>query len=114
MVSIVAGRRDRRIRIEQPLKQRTDRGAETVTWVPYGPKAWAEIAPLRGNESIEAQALQARFDTTIRTLFIEGVRTEMRIVATDTGQIYDIRHVAEIGRRDGLEIQCTAREDDEV
>jgi len=82
-------------------------------WLPFA-SAWAEIAPLRGREGIEANALQARFDTIVRTLWIDGVTTAMRIVATGSGQVYDIRHIAEIGRRDGLEMQCTAREGDTV
>lgn len=112
MVSVPVGRRDRRIRIQQPLTQRTARGDETVNWIPFA-RLWAEIVPLRGTESVEAQALQARFDTIIRTLWCAGVTTDMRIVGPG-GQVYDIRNIAEIGRRDGLEMQCAAREGDEV
>lgn len=112
MVSIPAGRRDRRIRIEQPVNTPSDRGGSTVSWTLFA-KRWAEIVPLRGREAIEAQALQARFDTVIRFLRLDGLTTAMRIV-DGNGQIYDIRHIAEIGRRDGHECQCSAREGDEV
>ena len=113
MAMVPAGRRDRRIRIEQKTTETLPDGTVRDTGWLLVRKMWAEIVPLRGREAIEAQAEQARFDTIIRTLWVEGITTDMRIVGPDR-QVYDIVHIAPLGTRRGLDMQCNARQGDEV
>jgi SPP1 family predicted phage head-tail adaptor len=68
---------------------------------------WAEKTDLRGREFFSAQAINAEIETRFRLRWRTGLTPENRLVCD--GRDYEILSVAEIGRREGLELMCKAR-----
>lgn len=96
-----AGRLDRRISIQAPTEVRDEYGGSTTTWDELR-EVWAAYIPLRGQELFAAQQVTPEAQVKFRTIWYDGVDERMRIVFE--GKNYGIEYVAEIGRRDGLEI----------
>lgn len=96
-----AGQLDRLITIEQPVDVQGVAGGATETWSTFQ-QVWSQVLPLRGREYFAAQQVNAEVDATFRIRWIAGVTPKMRI---DYGGVkYDIQHIAEIGRREGLDL----------
>lgn len=98
------GKRDRLIRIEQAVRERTSTGAfRVVEWVPFAMNVWAEVRALRGVESQMAQQLAAKVDTVFDIDFLAALSLQpnpsetLRLVCD--GRIHDIQFVQEMGRR---------------
>ncbi|OGR95736.1 MAG: hypothetical protein A2V88_15960 [Elusimicrobia bacterium RBG_16_66_12] len=111
-----AGNLDRRIRFERATEaQDPDSGAPILTWDPPAASydCAAEVRPLRGQEYFAAQQFAAKADTLFRIRWPRGFETlpepDESVRLMYDGRIYNIQHVAEIGRREGLEILATAR-----
>lgn len=108
-----AGKLDRRIRIERATETRsaTD-GSVSLEWVLLA-ETWARVEPLSGREFFEAQQWAAKADTrfTVRWSSALGELVTpdetCRIVYEE--RAYNIRSVAELGRRIGLVIIAEAR-----
>ena len=101
-----AGRLDRLVTLQHRVLTRdTATGEEVVTYTTYA-TVWAGKRDLRGSERYAAQ--QVNSDTTTAW----QIRHRTDVVATDVlgydGLQYNITGIAEIGRRDGLELQATA------
>ena len=96
-----AGRMDRRITIEEIVESRDSYGAVIKTWALFA-TVWAEVRPVRSRELIASAKVTAEFDTVFRCRWLDGVLPSMRVV--HDGAAYDVTGIAEIGRRDGLEI----------
>ena len=96
-----AGELDRLIVIETPTEGQDDYSARTLTWATFA-TVWAKVSPVRGRETVAADRALAQADTVFRVYWLSGVTTKMRV--SYDGQYYDIQHVAEIGRREGLDI----------
>jgi SPP1 family predicted phage head-tail adaptor len=98
---IQAGKLDRRITIQERTVTRDSAGGETVTWVDRA-TVWASKNDVSGRDQLLANQMAAtglvRFWIRHRS---DVVGTD-RIVYDDTA--YDIQHIAEIGRREGLDI----------
>jgi SPP1 family predicted phage head-tail adaptor len=62
-------------------------GGTIYTWSTFA-TVWAKVSPLKGREMIAAQAAQSEVTTRIKTRWISGVTTGMRIVYD--GQNFDI------------------------
>lgn len=109
MVSIAAGRLDRRITIQARSVTQDSFGAEIATWAD-DTTVWAEVRPIRGSERWAAMEVTADLPMkfTIRWRN-EPSTVDNRIVYG--GRIYDIQSVNEIGRRVGWEIHAMARQD---
>lgn len=103
---IPAGPLDRYVTIEQKTKTRDAYGAEIETWTTFA-QVWASKRDIRGREYFAAQQVNAETDTVWRIRWIAGVKAEMRI--NWNGTLYDIQDIAEIGRREGLEIMARVR-----
>jgi SPP1 family predicted phage head-tail adaptor len=101
-----AGAMDRRIRIEQATTSADGYGQPIETWSLLA-EVWAEVAPLRGRELWAAQQVNAELTTRFRIRYRSDVTEKMRIICEGTE--YDIESIAEIGRREGLEIMATAK-----
>lgn len=95
---------DRRITIEQRTDTRNGIGEAVATWLTLA-SVWAERVPLRGKELFAAQQVVPEVEHKYRLRWRSDITESMRIV--DDGVTYGIQHIAEIGRRRGLEI--TAR-----
>lgn len=104
---LAAGKMDRRILIESRSVARSASGEETETWSTFA-TVWARFQPMTGREFYSAGGSQnvpaetARF--TVR--YLDGVTAQHRIV--HGSKTWNIRNVAEIGRREGLEITAEA------
>ena len=96
-----AGNLDRRITIENLTSTVDSHGGETQTWSTLA-AVWAEVIPLSGDEAIiAAQSIPgARIKFRIR--WRSDVTETARVIYE--GRNYDIAYIAEIGRREGLEL----------
>jgi SPP1 family predicted phage head-tail adaptor len=109
---MLAGNLDRRVRVERATETQSPiDGSVTLAWV-LDREVWGQVEPLSGRELFEAQQWVAKVDTriTIRRPPIGTTVTpdEMTRLVYD-GRTYDIKHVAELGRHDGLQILAEAR-----
>lgn len=96
---------DRRVRLEARSVTRDAAGGEVETWALVA-DLWAGIYPVRGQERYAAGAEQAERDARIRIRWRPGVGASQRIVYE--GRHWDIRAVIEVGRREGLDLICSA------
>lgn len=102
---IAAGKLDRRVTIEQPSVAADAYGGQVTTWTTFK-VAWAEVRPIRGAERFEAMAQRAARFEVFRIRYLSGVTPKMRIVWD--GRVYNIRNIAEVGRREGLDLMAEA------
>lgn len=96
-----AGDLDRKIVIQTVTESRSGSGAVTDSWSAFA-TVWAKVRPLSGREYLAAAQINAEVDTEFTIRWLSGVTPKMRI--SYDGNIYDIEHIAEIGRREGLKI----------
>lgn len=102
-----AGRRNRRITIQQVTETQDSYGAITESWSTYK-SVWAEVVPKRGREYFNQPETVSQEDVMFRILYIAGVTHKMRI--SYDGNVYDIQSIGEIGYREGLEIMARLSE----
>ena len=96
------GERDRRVALRRRTVARDpSTGRDTITW-PLIAMAWAARTDLSGRELLLAQQViptaQVQFNIWWRGDLLEGDR-----IVCD-GKNYDIQHLAEVGRREALDI----------
>lgn len=96
-----AGSRDRRIRIERAVVDRDTHGGKTETWA-LMIEVDARVTPLRGRDLVAAGQVMPGVETKFTINWRADLLESDRIVYG--GNVYDIQHIAEIGRREGLEI----------
>lgn len=99
---------DRRIVIERYIEAQDDSGQMVRSYEPQEPVAdvWAEYVPSRGSEQLEAnQAHVGELGVAFRIRWMAGIDTSMQVVFDEA--IFGIDAIVEIGRREGLELQCT-------
>jgi len=108
MSALVTGRLDRRITFRRPTFIQNEFGEAEASWEDVT-TVWAEVKPLRGREYFAAQQVNSEVTTRFRIRYLSGVDTRWRIL--HDGLEYDIFSVAEIGRREGLEILGAAKEE---
>lgn len=105
---MLAGKLDRRIDLLATTQDVDAMGGPTKTTAVLA-TVWAEKRNLRGRERFAAAAISAEIDTVFRIRYRDDV-TPVDAISCD-GRTYDVVSVAEIGRREGLEIMATARAD---
>lgn len=98
---MLSGKLDRRLRIERDTTSRDASGGLVHAWTELA-TVWGQALPLKGREFIEAAQFVAGAEIRFRIRWRADVTEAMRIV--HDGISYDIQHIAEIGRREGLEI----------
>jgi SPP1 family predicted phage head-tail adaptor len=108
-----AGSMDRRIRIEQATKARTASGQVSRTWALQA-DFWAEVQQNRGQETFTSNAEAAKAELRFRirypqTFPMPSPSEDCRIVYE--GRVFDIVRVVEVGRREGLELFATGRQE---
>jgi SPP1 family predicted phage head-tail adaptor len=102
-----AGKLDRRITLQSRATSKSaTTGAVSEVFADLV-SVWAERQDLRGREFIAARQVNADVTTRFRIRWRSGITELHRIV--DGAAVFDIAHVAEIGRRQGLEILATAK-----
>lgn len=100
-----AGKLDRIITIERP----------TVTVDDYGTpqETWATIATMRAQriqstteEFMRSFGASSEIATIFRTRHLDGITLDCRV--TEGSAVYDLKEIKELGRREGLDLRCTA------
>lgn len=104
-----AGKLDRRITFQEKSVTRSARGEPVETWVDVA-TVWAQSRPNRGTERFATMQNVGKAVITLALRWRDDVTILNRI--SFDGKLWDILDVREIGRRVGLEIDCTARADD--
>jgi SPP1 family predicted phage head-tail adaptor len=97
-----AGRLDRRITIESATTTQNEYGETVETWSSFAANIPATVTPLRGRELFAAQQVVATSELKVQIRYMAGITEAMRVVYD--GVTYGIQHVAEIGRRAGIEL----------
>lgn len=101
---IRAGQLDRRIIIQELVTEQIG-GATVDKWQPVT-DAWARRRDITGYERQSSQTETAFMDSIFTIRYVYGVKKAMRIVEQETGLYWDIVFVAEIGRKEGLDLTC--------
>lgn len=96
-----AGNLDREITIEAVTETRTATGAISQSWATFA-TVWAERKDVRASEQFKANREMAERATVWRIRYLPGLTEKHRI--NDGTQTWDIDAIAELGRRDGLEV----------
>lgn len=101
-----AGSLDRKITLQQHTVDRDGYGDEVKVWADLATDIWARRIPLTGREYTSASAEQkvAGMVNRYQIRYRADVRQGMQLRILDDGLVYDIKHIAEIGRRQGLEL----------
>lgn len=102
-----AGKLDRRISIRQLTLTQDEVGGQVEDYETERAAVWAQKRDLSGRELILAQQTAAEATVRFFIRFRSDVELTDRIVYDSEN--YDIQHIAEIGRGEGLEI-LTKRE----
>jgi SPP1 family predicted phage head-tail adaptor len=97
-----AGRLDRRVRLERRTLVQNVTGEAIEIWVLLA-EIWAEKRDLRGREFIAARAEDAEAETFWRIRYRGDVTPHDTRLVHD-GAVHDIVSVAELGRREALEL----------
>lgn len=105
-----AGKKDRRITIEQVTRARGTTGEPVETWTTFR-ECWAQR--LEGSKVVERFATNQKY-ATVTTVFRIGYFPTYATITTDDHRVsfedrlYDIQGVVELGRKDGIELLCSA------
>lgn len=118
MKSLAAGKLDRLIRIEAALEQRDEEtGETTLTWPPEGgvvlAEVWAErLDPAtleRFTSDQEVAEIDRAWQIRYRRELLDIVTPEPRFRVVDSGRVFDITGVVEVGRHVALVVKGKAR-----
>lgn len=100
-----AGRLDRRITLQHRTTSRDSFGQEVETFTAYA-TVWASKLDTRGREAIASEQKFAENSSVFQIRHMEGVLRTDRIVYGS--EVYNIRQIAEVGRRRTLDILADA------
>ena len=103
------GELDRRITFQREEITQSPSGAPMRLWVDVA-TVWASFRPAMGKERYQAPQTLATRTGTWRIRWRTGIDEKMRFLFR--GDVWQIDGLAEIGRREGLEITATAIEGD--
>lgn len=96
-----SGKLDRRITIQNRIETQNSFGEAVISYGTFA-TVWAEVLPLSGRELFTAAQTFPEAQLKVRIRYLAGVTEKHRIL--HDGVSYDILHIAEMGRREGLEI----------
>lgn len=101
-----AGDLDRTIELQSVSTVQNSFGEPVETWATFATVA-AKVSPQRGDERFTAQQIVGKAVVTFKLRYRTDVTVLNRI--RYVGRDYDIHDVRELGRREGLEIDASAR-----
>ena len=96
-----AGKLDRRITLQTLTISRDSYGAAIESWSTLD-TVWAGVLPLKGEEYFAAAQIVAEEQLKFRIRHRTDLTEKVRVLYES--QAYDVQHIAEIGRRQGLEL----------
>ena len=102
------GKRDRRITLQRVTQtvEAGSGGVATEAWASVYANVWACVVPVAGREVLSANRVLAGRSARFYVPFLPGITTKDRI--SYDGASWNISSIAEIGRRDGMEILAEA------
>lgn len=100
---------DRLITIEKRTKGKSASGAPVSTWAVVGNR-FAHISYKGGNMDTGNEALRARTDATFTIRYDSTIDYNCRILYEQ--DIYQIRHIEVMGRKEKMLLQCIQFEDE--
>lgn len=103
---MLAGRLDREVDILESAGSQDDTGDDRRTWSVVA-TIWAEKQDLAGKTFFAARQDNSEITTRFRMRWRTGLSADNRL--RYDGVDYEIVSVAELGRRDGLEVMTRAR-----
>jgi SPP1 family predicted phage head-tail adaptor len=98
---ISAGKRDRRVTILRRQETRGPAGDVVVTYAQRC-RVWAALSGWKGREAYASQQDIPAWELRASILFRQDVSASDKVEVD--GKRYDIVHVAEVGRREGLDL----------
>lgn len=98
---MIIGLMDRRIEFQTYTPTTNSAGGDTPAWTKHL-EVWAQAKPLKAAERFEANQFREVKAYTFITRYRASIVSSMRILYN--GEYYKIIGLAELGRRDGLEI----------
>jgi SPP1 family predicted phage head-tail adaptor len=101
---IRSGNLDRRVVIQTSTESQGSTGEVTPSWSTFA-TVWASRRDTLGSERVRAGAETAMADAVFRIRWLSGVTAKMRL--TEGSDVWDIVALAELGRREGLDLTCT-------
>lgn len=97
-----AGKRDRLVTIELKTIAQDEFGQEIETWASWRP-VWMGKRDIKANERIRANQVLAEEAVVWDSEWVKDLNaSDYRL--NYEGQVYDIKGIAEVGRREGWEI----------
>lgn len=103
-----AGRKDRRIEIQQLTTTKSDFGSDAEAWNLYK-EVWAMYIPVAGKEPYNSNQLHSEIEVLFRIDYIAGISPKTHRIKY-AGVIYDITAALEIeGRKQTWELRTKAR-----
>jgi SPP1 family predicted phage head-tail adaptor len=100
---------DRKIEIQSITPVKNNFGEEAITWTHFA-YAWASVNYKGGREGFYARQVVATGEVVFKIRYIAGITETMKIIYD--GKKFDIRNIAESGRRDMLEITATSHDNE--
>jgi SPP1 family predicted phage head-tail adaptor len=98
-----AGKLDRKIEIMGATVTRDEYGGESKSWSVLA-RVPAEFKPLTARERFASDAIRTEREGRFLVRYLTGIDQTMRINFDST--VWEITGIAEIGRREGLEISA--------
>lgn len=98
-----AGKLDRRIVIESFTTSQNGYGELIKSWSTLA-TVWAEVNPKSGREFFASNQRIAEFETVFRIRYRSDITINEKYRISYGGKYYDIKHIAEVGRREGLDL----------
>ena len=100
-----AGELDRRVTLQSYTTVRSALGDEVRTWSTLA-AVWAKVIPVSGREFANTTLEQKLTEKTLRfrIRWLASARKDTKLRVLYDGEAYDVKHIAEIGRRVGLEL----------
>lgn len=100
-----AGKMAHVIEVQRATRTINDAGTPSTAWTRLATLR-AEVVERSTEEFIRDGGAADEERIVFRTRFLEGITSDDRV--TFDGQSYNIRELTRIGRRQGLELRCTA------
>lgn len=104
---LAAGKLDRKITLQRKTVTRSDSGEPSEAWNTHA-VVWAHKLPMTGREFYAAAGAQIASEETARwrIRWLAGLTVQDRIL--EGAKVWEIRNVAELSRREGIEITAQA------
>lgn len=106
---LAAGLLDRRITISQIVKTQVKSGQINTSWSDLLVNLPARMVPNSGGQGFEADQRVSNNSLVFQVRYL-GVIIKPGMRLTYNGEVYNINYVAEIGRKDGIEIRCETKD----